>query len=140
MQLNLYIFNQLFRTFMALITVLISIIWLFQSVQLLEFVVDKGASVREFFTMSIAAIPLWLMITVPISGFIAVNWVFSRILADRELTVMQAVGLSPFQLAKAPIALGLLLSAFLTVNSIYILPTELTVKNADNNNPNAIGA
>ena len=52
------------------------------------------------------------MITVPISGFIAVNWVFSRILADRELTVMQAVGLSPFQLAKAPIALGLVLSYF----------------------------
>jgi hypothetical protein len=29
---------------MALITVLISIIWLFQSIRLLEFVVDKGAS------------------------------------------------------------------------------------------------
>ena len=94
MQLNLYIFNQLFRTCMALITVLISIIWLFQSIRLLEFVVDKGASVGEFFAMSVASMPLWLMITVPISGFIAVNWVFSRILADRELTVMQAVGLA----------------------------------------------
>ena len=124
MQLNLYIFNQLFRTFMALITVLISIIWLFQSIRLLQFVVDKGASVGEFFAMSVASMPLWLMITVPISGFIAVNWVFSRILADRELTVMQAVGLSPFQLAKAPIALGLVLSAFLTINSIYILPSS----------------
>jgi len=124
MQFNLYIFNQLFRTCMALITVLISIIWLFQSIRLLEFVVDKGASVREFFVMSVAAMPLWLMITIPISGFIAVNWVFNRILADRELTVMQAVGLSPFQLAKAPIALGVLLSAFLTVNSVYILPTS----------------
>jgi len=124
MQLNLYIFNQLFRTCMALITVLISIIWLFQSIRLLEFVVDKGASVGEFFAMSVASMPLWLMITVPISGFIAVNWVFSRILADRELTVMQAVGLSPFQLAKAPIALGLVLSAFLTINSVYILPSS----------------
>ena len=122
MQFNLYLFNQLFRTCMALITVLISIIWLFQSIRLLEFVVDKGASVGEFFLMSVSAMPLWLMITVPISGFIAVNWVFNRSLADRELTVMQAVGLSPFQLAKAPIALGLLLTAFLAVNSVYILP------------------
>ena len=122
MQFNLYIFNQLFRTCMALNTVLISIIWLFQSIRLLEFVVDKGASVGEFFLMSVSAMPLWLMITVPISGFIAVNWVFNRSLSDRELTVMQAVGLSPFQLAKAPIALGLLLTAFLMVNSVYILP------------------
>ena len=130
MQFNLYIFNQLFRTCMALITVLISIIWLFQSIRLLEFVVDKGASVGEFFLMSVSAMPLWLMITVPISGFIAVNWVFNRSLSDRELTVMQAVGLSPFQLAKAPIALGLLLTAFLTVNSVYILPHSFqTYKN-----------
>ena len=124
MQLNLYIFNQLFRTCMALITVLIGIIWLFQSIRLLEFVVDKGASVGEFFAMSVASMPLWLMITVPISGFIAVNWVFNRILSDRELTVMQAVGLSPFQLTKAPIALGLMLSAFLAINSVYILPNS----------------
>ena len=96
MQFNLYIFNQLFRTCMALNTVLISIIWLFQSIRLLEFVVDKGASVGEFFLMSVSAMPLWLMITVPISGFIAVNWVFNRSLSDRELTVMQAVGLSLF--------------------------------------------
>ena len=60
MQLNLYIFNQLFRTCMGLITVLISIIWLFQSIRLLEFVVDKGASVGEFFAMSVASMPLWV--------------------------------------------------------------------------------
>ena len=127
MQFILYIFNQLFRTCMALIIVLISIIWLFQSIRLLEFVVDKGASVGEFFAMSFAAMPLWLMITVPISGFIAVNWVFSRILADRELTVMQAIGLSPLQLATGPIALGIVLSTFLTVNSLYILPNSFQI-------------
>ncbi|MGB1866476.1 MAG: LptF/LptG family permease, partial [Candidatus Puniceispirillaceae bacterium] len=68
-----------------MITVLISIIWLFQSIRLLEFVVDKGASVGEFFAMSVASMPLWLMIAIPISGFISINWVFSRILSDREL-------------------------------------------------------
>ncbi|MBT6566124.1 MAG: LptF/LptG family permease, partial [Candidatus Puniceispirillum sp.] len=56
--------------------------------------------------------------------FIAVNWVFHRILADRELTVMQAVGLSSAQLAKAPIALGVLLTSFLYFNSVFLLPTS----------------
>ena len=124
MQFILYIFNQLFRTCLVLVTVLIVIIWLFQSIRLLEFIVDKGASVGEFFIMSVAIMPLWLMITVPISGFIAVNWVFNRILSDRELTVMQAMGLSPFQLAKAPILLGLFLTVFLIINSVYILPNS----------------
>jgi lipopolysaccharide export system permease protein len=127
MQFNLYIFNQLLRTTLALTSVLVGIIWLFQTIRILELVVNRGAAVGDFLIMSVASMPLWLMITVPISGFIAVNWVFSRILADRELLVMQSIGLSPLQLAKAPIALGILLMTFLAVNTVYILPTSFGV-------------
>ena len=127
MQFNLYIFNQLIRTTLALTSVLVGIIWLFQTIRILELVVNRGAAVGDFLIMSIASMPLWLMIAVPISGFIAVNWVFSRILADRELLVMQSIGLSPLQLAKAPFALGILLTTFLAINTVYILPTSFGV-------------
>ena len=130
MQFNLYIFNQLWRTTLALTFSLVAIIWLFQTIRLLELVVNRGAAIGEFLLMSVASMPLWLMIAVPISGFISINWVYNRILADRELMVMQSVGLSPLQLAKAPIALGLILSAFLAINSVYILPASFaTYKN-----------
>ena len=127
MQFNLYIFNQLLRTTLALTLVLVGIIWLFQTIRILELVVNRGAAVGDFLLMSVASMPLWLMIAIPISGFIAVNWVFSRILADRELLVMQSIGLSPLQLAKAPVALGILLTTFLAVNTVYILPTSFGV-------------
>ena len=127
MQFNLYIFNQLLRTTLALTSVLVGIIWLFQTIRILELVVNRGAAVGDFLIMSVTSMPLWLMIAIPISGFIAVNWVFSRILADRELLVMQSIGLSPLQLAKAPIALGILLTTFLAVNTVYILPTSFGV-------------
>ena len=127
MQFNLYIFNQLLRTTLALTLVLVGIIWLFQTIRILELVVNRGAAVGDFLIMSVASMPLWLMIAIPISGFIAVNWVFSRILADRELLVMQSIGLSPLQLAKAPVALGILLTTFLAVNTVYILPTSFGV-------------
>ena len=127
MQFNLYIFNQLLRTTLALTSVLVGIIWLFQTIRILELVVNRGAAVGDFLLMSVASMPIWLMIAIPISGFIAVNWVFSRILADRELLVMQSIGLSPLQLAKAPIALGILLTTFLAVNTVYILPTSFGI-------------
>ncbi|MDC3234926.1 LptF/LptG family permease [Candidatus Puniceispirillum sp.] len=127
MQFNLYIFNQLFRTTLALTSVLVGIIWLFQTIRILELLVNRGAAVGDFLLMSIASMPLWLMIAIPISGFIAVNWVFNRILADRELLVMQSIGLSPLQLAKAPIALGVVLTSFLVFNSVYLLPTSFGV-------------
>jgi lipopolysaccharide export system permease protein len=127
MQFNLYIFNQLLRTTVALTSVLVGIIWLFQTIRILELVVNRGAAVGDFLLMSVASMPLWLMITIPISGFTAVNWVFNRILVDRELLVMQSIGLSPLQLAKAPIALGVLLTAFLAFNSVYLLPTSFGI-------------
>ena len=74
MQFNLYIFNQLFRTTLALTSVLVGIIWLFQTIKILELLVNRGAAVGDFLLMSIASMPLWLMIAIPISGFIAVNW------------------------------------------------------------------
>ena len=77
--------------------------------------------------MSFAVIPLWMTIALPIGAFVAVNWVFHRILTDRELTVMQAIGLSPMQVARAPIALGALVSVAMLANSIFILPSSFGV-------------
>ncbi len=127
MLFNLYIFYQLLRSTLTLIFALMSIIWLFNAIRALEFIVNRGAGLSDFLLMSVASMPLWLFITVPISGFIAINWVFNRLLADRELLVMQTVGLSPMQLAKAPIALGIILTSFLALNSAFILPTSFGV-------------
>ena len=48
MQFNLYIFNQLFRTTLALTSVLVGIIWLFQTIKILELLVNRGAAVGDF--------------------------------------------------------------------------------------------
>ena len=98
MQFSRYIFAQLLRTTCAVTLVIIGIVWLFQTIRLLEMVISRGAAFSDFLLMSFAVIPLWLTIALPIGAFVAVNWVFHRILNDRELTVMQAIGLSPMQI------------------------------------------
>ena len=127
MQFSRYIFAQLLRTTCAVTLVIIGIVWLFQTIRLLEMVISRGAAFSDFILMSFAVIPLWLTIALPIGAFVAVNWVFHRILNDRELTVMQAIGLSPMQIARAPIALGALVSAAMLANSIFILPSSFGV-------------
>ena len=127
MQFSRYILEQLLRTTCAVTLVIIGIVWLFQTIRLLELVISRGAAFSDFILMSFAVIPLWLTIALPIGAFVAVNWVFHRILTDRELTVMQAIGLSPMQIARAPIALGALVSAAMLANSIFILPSSFGV-------------
>ncbi|MGB2322086.1 MAG: LptF/LptG family permease, partial [Candidatus Puniceispirillaceae bacterium] len=115
------------RTTIAVSTTLVGIMWLFQTIRILEVAINRGAPISEFLLMSVTVIPLWLTIAVPIGAFVAVTWVFHRAVADRELLVMQASGMSALQLARAPVGLGILLTILLVVNSTMLLPMSFSV-------------
>ena len=127
MQFDRYLFAQMMRTTIAVSITLVGIMWLFQTIRILEVVINRGAPISEFLLMSVTVIPLWLTIAVPIGAFVAVTWVFHRAVADRELLVMQASGRSALQLARAPIGLGILLTVMLVVNSTILLPTSFGI-------------
>ena len=88
MQFDRYLFAQMLRTTIMVSITLVGIMWLFQTIRLLEVVINRGAPISEFLLMSVTVIPLWLTIAVPIGAFVAVTWVFHRAVADRELLVM----------------------------------------------------
>ena len=127
MQFDRYIFRQMLRTSFAVLLTLVGIMWLFQTIRILELVINRGAPMTDFLLMSVTVIPLWLTIAIPISVFVAVMWVFHRALVDRELLVAQASGRSAIQLARAPIALGVLFTTFLVINSVFLLPLSFGV-------------
>ena len=127
MQFDRYLFRQMIRTTVAVSITLIGIMWLFQTIRLLEVVINRGAPISNFLLMSVTVIPLWLTIAVPVSAFVAVIWVFQRAVADRELLVMQASGRSALQLARAPLTLGVLLTVVLILNSVMVLPQSFGV-------------
>ena len=127
MQFDRYIFRQMLRTSFAVMLTLVGIMWLFQTIRILELVINRGAPMTDFLLMSVTVIPLWLTIAIPISVFVAVIWVFHRALVDRELLVAQASGRSAIQLARAPIALGVFVTTFLVINSVYLLPLSFGV-------------
>ena len=127
MQFDRYLFGQMIRTTIAVSITLVGIMWLFQTIRLLEVVINRGAPISNFLLMSVTVIPLWLTIAVPISAFVAVIWVFQRAVADRELLVMQASGRSALQLARAPLSLGILLTVMLIINSAVVLPQSFGI-------------
>ena len=126
MQFSRYLYMQHLRTTFGVTLVIVGIVWLFQTIRLLELVINRGAAFLDFVLMSLAVIPLWITIALPIGAFIAANWVFHRILADRELTVMQAIGQSPFQIGRAAIYAGCTISVLLAVNSVFVLPASFS--------------
>ena len=127
MQFDRYLFDQLLRTAFAVTLTLVGIMWLFQTIRILELVINRGAPLSDFLIMSVTVIPLWLTIAIPIGTFVSVMWVFHRALMDRELLVAQASGRSAIQLARAPLALGVAATIFLVINSVFVLPLSFGV-------------
>ncbi|MBL82046.1 MAG: hypothetical protein CMM80_05830 [Rhodospirillaceae bacterium] len=117
-----YLFRQFSSTTLLVLASLLAVVWLNHALRMLELVVNKDASFFDFILLSLLPMPLWLIIALPMAGFIGVIWTIYRFLTDRELIVMQAIGISPSQFSKIPILFGLLLTAILSVNSLIILP------------------
>ena len=124
MQLHRYLFTQYFQVTALVLLCLITVVWINQAINLLELVVNKGAPIIDFLILSILAFPLWLLEALPIALFIAILWVITKIQSDRELVVMQAVGMNDKQFSLAPISLAILITIFQIFNSVYLLPTS----------------
>ena len=125
-QINKYFFNHIAGVWLITLCCLMTVIWLNQSLRILEVVITQGASFAEFLHYSVLAAPLWIIVTVPISAFIAILWTLHRFLSDREIVVMHAVGLSPLQLSIAPITFSLILCLLLFFNSLVLLPISFS--------------
>lgn len=124
MQLHRYLFTQYFQVSALVLACLVTVVWINQALNLLELVVNKGAPIIDFMILSILAAPLWLLEAMPIALFIAILWVISKVQSDRELVVMQAVGVSDRQFALAPITLAFAFTLLQIINSIYVLPAS----------------
>ena len=126
MNLNRYLFRQFSMTTLLTLAGLLCVVWLNHALRMLEIVVNKGADFIDFFLLSLFPVPLWLMIALPMAGFIGIIWVINQFFSDRELIVMQAVGVTPLQFARVPIFFGVLMTTFLVINSVYLLPASFT--------------
>lgn len=122
MRLHRYLFSQYFQVTLMVLASLLMVVWLNQTLQLLELVVNKGSPLIGFFILSWLALPLWLLQAVPIALFIAILWVVNKINSDRELVAMQSVGWSIKQFSIAPITFGIICTLFLAINSTILLP------------------
>lgn len=109
-KLNIYITKQILVGFLLVSFSLMSIIWLTQSLRFVDLITNKGISVSLFAEMTSLLMPRIFTILAPISLFAAVLFVYNRMLSDRELVVMKAAGISPWQNAKPALFCGIIMA------------------------------
>lgn len=125
-QLDRYIFRQLAIALFAVTLGLVALIWLTQSLRLVELVVNRGLSLLVFLNLTSLLIPNFVAVVLPITTFVVVQFIYQRLAGDRELTVMRAAGLSPWGLTRPALLLvtGVVVACYLL--NVWIVPASYT--------------
>ncbi len=121
-----YMMRQLLVATLVVAGSLSMIILLTQSLRLIELVLEANASSTAFFTMMMLSLPRFVEAVLPASVLIAVLFVLHRLTMDSEMIVLRASGASPMRMARPILGIGLFLTAFLLILSLWISPTSIS--------------
>ncbi len=122
--INKYILRQTLVGFLTILISLTILIWLTQSLRMIDMIVTKGVPVGVFLKMTLLVLPNFMQILSPLALFGVALFVFIRMQADKELIVLKAVGMSSAQLVKPLAMLGGALVAFGYLLTLWLIPTS----------------
>ncbi len=121
-RLSFYILKQLAGPVALFVLLLTGVIWLTQSLHLLDLVINRGQSAPTFLYLTLLLLPSLLVVLLPVAFFAGALYALSRLNADSELVVMWASGYSRAQLA-VPVFIAALLTMALTyLCGLYLMP------------------
>ncbi|HTO39566.1 MAG TPA: LPS export ABC transporter permease LptF [Rhizomicrobium sp.] len=121
-RLSYYVLRQLAGP-MALFTLLLTaVIWLTQSLHLLDLVINRGQSAPTFLYLTLLLLPSLLVILLPVAFFAGALYALSRLNGDSELVVMSAAGYSRSQLAVPVFVAAAITMALTYLCGLYMMP------------------
>ncbi len=120
--LNQYLGRQIIGFFIVLLLVLTGLAWMLQILSMLKFLITYGISVGGFLGLTFLMVPFIVSIIMPFVIFIAVMFVYNKMIASGEVTVMAGGGLSPRQIAKPALKIAGFLTVVHLVLNIWTVP------------------
>ena len=120
--LSIYVLGQLLGPVALLTVLLTSVIWLINSLQFLDLVINRGQSAFIFLYLILLVLPSLFLIILPISFFFATLFTLSRLAGDSELVVMQSAGYSLRQIAVPILAAAGIVMVLTFACALYLAP------------------
>lgn len=109
------------------VLVLTGVVWLTQSLRIIDIVVNNNQGARVFVEFSILLLPTVLSIVMQLGALAATIYMLHRLISDSELAAAFAGGFSKLALARPVAVLGLGLTALLAIDTLYLMPTAARV-------------
>ena len=117
-----YLFRQLIGPFLLVALGLTAVVWLSQSLRIIDLIVNKGLSFSTFLLMSMLVLPTFLGAILPIAFFCALLFVYNRLTIDSELVCLRAAGISQWSLAKPALVMATIIVVASYAIVMYVMP------------------
>jgi lipopolysaccharide export system permease protein len=111
--LDHYILRQMWTPFLFATLVVTAIVWLTQSLQRIDILIEHGQTLARFGWLTLLIVPSLLVVIIPFGLFAAAIYALHRLHSDSEIAVMFAAGVSRADIAR-PILLITLIGAAAT--------------------------
>ncbi len=125
-RLDRYIFLQLLAPFGFFTLALAGILWLGQTLPLVELIIDNGRSGFIFLEFSVLILPNVLSLVLPVSAFIAALYAVNKLFGESEMVVVMSAGLSPMRIARGVFYYGVFVMTIMYIIVIALLPDANT--------------
>lgn len=122
--LERYILRQILGPLGFFMLVLTGIIWLSQSLRIIDIVVNNGQGAQVLLELAALQLPFAMSIVLPFSATLATVYALNRLTAESELIAALAGGASRGRLARPVLALGLIITLLLSFVTLYLMPTS----------------
>ncbi|TCO70487.1 LPS export ABC transporter permease LptF [Rhodovulum euryhalinum] len=119
-----YLLGQLTILFGFFALVLVSVYWVNRGVSLFDQLIGDGQSALVFLEFATLSLPNVIRLVLPIAAFAATVYVINRMTSESELVVMQALGCSPWRLARPVLAFGLIMALPMAVLTHVLVPAS----------------
>ncbi|WP_039456453.1 LptF/LptG family permease [Candidatus Jidaibacter acanthamoebae] len=117
-----YLYKAVFLQFIAVLATLTGIVWITQSMRIVDLIVNKGINFLDFLKITMLLVPYLVFIIIPVALFFSGISVAYKFLLDKEMIILKSIGLSDFQIAKPFLNLAILIVGLSYIISCYVLP------------------
>jgi lipopolysaccharide export system permease protein len=121
-RLSTYVLRQLVGP-VGLFTLLLTlVVWLSQSLRLLDLVINRGQSAPTFVYLTLLMLPGLLVIILPIAYFAGTLYGLNKLGSDSELVAMSAAGYGRWQLALPVLTVAAGIMALTYLCTLWLMP------------------
>ena len=125
--LERYILSQMWTPFLFATLVVTAIVWLTQSLQRIDILVEHGASLALFGWLTMLIVPSLLAVVIPFALFGAALYALQRLHSDSEIAVMFAAGVSLLQVARPVLLVAAVAAAATLWINLDLMPRSYRI-------------